>query len=81
VGIAKSFEVRADGCFEFAGLCELGIHSGDEVAVVSQHHQGLLRSLRFSLDHIGDLNKMILPRLPLLKQAAWAAKAVMLDFE
>jgi hypothetical protein len=68
--MAKSFAVRAEGCFKFAGLCEMGIQSGDEVAGVSRHHQVLLRSLGFSLDHIGELNKMILHALEAIETSS-----------
>jgi hypothetical protein len=48
----------------------MGIQSGDEVAGVSRHHQVLLRSRGFSLDHIGELNKMILHALEAIETSS-----------
>ena len=48
----------------------MGIQSGDEVAGVSRHHQVLLRSLGFSLDHISDINKMILHALEAIETSS-----------
>ena len=78
--MAKPFEVRGECYFECVGLRELGIQPGDEVAGISRHGKGLLRSRGFSLDHISDLNEMVLHTLTAVETGGAGGKRKNIGF-